>query len=221
MTWEAIKNVLVGLMPEAFNQQFVSQTGAPSELELYARITNQEIASYPHKFSFQEEEYTLTLNSTGEYDLATLIPGYGVIKQIYGGSAYPGQPVGIKPLTEYNSHTGGIMAAMKSKSTLLLRGLESGTIKIVYYSKYLVKDSTGSRKLDFEDDDDYSVLENSQVLIEGIMRFAYRKKHKKPYTQKYILPTGDVVELEPFQYMLIMEAMNDTPTKGYPTDIRF
>lgn len=222
MTYGNIKSLLSAMAPDAFKGLVNVDSGSPTELALYARVTNSEIAANPHKFSWALREYTLTLTGATEYNLKTLIPDLVAIYQIYGDSA-PGREAPAQSLREYNRTLGGNIRFSVIGNTLKLTGATSGTLKIPYYSNYLVLDNDGStRKLNFVDDDDTSVIPEQHVmtLVEGIMRFVDRKKKSGTYTKPFLI-NGRVVNIDPFQYALRQMVQDDNPIQNVVHDFRF
>ncbi len=217
MEWTQIKSYLLAVEPSAF--QGLVDTAFDQELVRYAQFTNDEIVLHPFKFNFQLEDYTLTLDSSGEYDLSTLIPDYQVVNQIHG-DVVPGDVLDYRQLTRANELSeGGVWFSIKGK-TLLVNGLTSGTVTIQYYSKWLVKDSSGVRKAIFTEEDDVTVLDNPQLLIEGIIRFVKRKLKEKIPTMAVRLYDGRIANLDIFQYQLEQSILNNSPVRGIPTDVR-
>ena len=82
MNWELIKKLIQFRIPTANKGMIGFELDAKSEISLYAQIVNEQVAQNQYKFRFQLETTTITLNSTGEYDLKTLIPGFTRLFQI-------------------------------------------------------------------------------------------------------------------------------------------
>jgi hypothetical protein len=223
MTYSEIKAILAAMAPQAFKGFINTTTGTIPELALYARITNNEIAGNPHKFSWMLREYSLTLTGATTYNLASLIPDLERIYQVYGDTA-PGREVPYQGLREYNrDFSGGVRMTLLGKS-LRITGASSGTLTIPYYSNYLVLDNDlSTRKLNFVDDDDVSIITetHAMMLIEGIMRFVARKKNEKPYTKPVMLYDGRVAQIEPFTYLLQQAVLADKDIQSSIFDFRF
>lgn len=172
MTWEEIQAIFSAMRPADFSGM-VTKGSQGTDLELYSWLTNLDIDTKQHKFSWQLEEYTLTLNSTGEYDLSTLIPDFSRLYQVVGDAIGGRSPI-YRDLYSFNVENGGSQMSMRG-NTLLLSGATSGTVKIVYYSKYYVKNSGGTRKARFTDNTDVTTIPNPMVLIDGMLKYVYAR----------------------------------------------
>lgn len=228
-TWGQIKSTLTGITPQAMSGKIVEKdSGTPTELELYARITMNEIAGNSHKFSWVLREHTLTLTSATSYDLLNEIADFTQIYQIHGDSL-PNNESPYQPLKEFNVDSGGVKFTIQGRNLLFANPPTAGsTVKIPYYSNFLVIDKDdSSRKMDFEDDDDRTIIpdEHIPMLTEGIMRFIQRKmnagkKDAREYTRRVMTWDGRVVDIDPGYYHMQEAIRADTPVDMPVRDLR-
>lgn len=192
-----------------------------TELVQYARMTNNNVAGHPYKFSFLLKEGSISLTGATTYDLKTLIPD---LSQVYLVKTTEGRTPYQRPSEYYSKDLGQTSMTVINNVIHFNNPPASGTLTIPYFTKYLVKDgTTHAAKLDFVEDDDYSIIPDqfSNVLVEGMMRFIWRREHKKAYTIPMVLPDGRITELDPFTYELQNAATSDTPIAIGFTDFRF
>lgn len=223
MTWSDIKQFFSKFTPAQTSGIIETTSGTPTELALYARLTNNKIAGQPHKFSWMLREYTLTLTGASSYDLKTLIPGF-VRARVVTGS---GLPNGIASYVSdvdlyrrtYGQHTFTIQNGVLKFDT----PPTSGTLVIPYYTSYLVKASDGTYKQDFSTDTDVSVIPDQHIdlLLEGIETYFRRKESKSNYTKTYVLYDGRVVNIDPFSYLIMNAIQEDKPIDVALFDFRF
>lgn len=213
MTWAEIQAFLNAMRPADLKGPVDSDNAKGAELELYSWMVNEDLGSRPHKFAWQLVKGTITLNSTGEYDLETLLPGFGKLYQVYG------DPIGGRILTyedlfRYNAVEGGVRMSLRG-NTLLISGATSGTVTVLFYSKYFVADSSGTRKERFEADDDVTLIPNNRVLIDGMLEFMYLKSGgtKAP---------GQLVNKAAIDYerRVTQLILDDTPLENAVSDFR-
>ena len=175
MTWAEIKT-----MCQTIYGQYVGtgkliddsngDSSNPSSLALLLHLVNNRIASYPNEFNFLRETGTISLTGATTYNLKTLFPDLKNVYQVYGITSYqehnyyPNSEANITPLDGYT---------VKDNSLIFTGSAPTGTASIQYKSKYMVKSSAGVRKMYFLDDDDYSVLDDSDInaLIFGLVDF--------------------------------------------------
>lgn len=215
MTWAEIKKLINSMAPQA-----MSGVVSDTELAQYARMTHNSIASHPHKFSFLFKEGSITLDGSVSYNLKTLIPDLSLVYLVKGDSRIPYQSPSGWYSKDFGTNT---MTIMNNVVKFSYPG-SSGELTVPYFTKYLVVDgTTGNAKLDFENDDDYTIIpdHSSNLLIEGIMRFVWRRENKKAYTTPMVLPDGRITELDPFSFELQNAVLADTPIAIGFTDFRF
>ena len=227
--WGDIKNLLGYMEPasQAGTVGFQNGTvGFPKELQLYARMTNNEIAGNPHKFRWLLRSYDLALNGATSYDLATLIPDLGKIYQIHG-AAISNREAPWQDNNFFNIMVGGYPFRWTLESSNLLFGDQSVpsnvTVPILYYSTALVLDKDlSTRKMDFEDDDDTSVIPDIHVmsLVEGITRFIYRKERREQYKKEVALFDGRIVNVDPFLHLVTQMVQDDSAVAQSVKDLR-
>jgi hypothetical protein len=212
MLWSELKTIISSMAPQAMNG-VIDYT----ELKSYARLTHNSIATHPYKFSFLFKEGSLALTGASSYDLKILIPDLNLIYLAKSDSRIPYQ----RPSEYYSTDLGATTMTVMNNIIKFNSPPTSGTLTIPYFTKHLVIDgTTGENKLDFESDDDYSIVPEN-LLVEGVMRFVWRKEHKKVYTVPMVLPDGRITELDPFSYELQNTVTSDTPIAIGFTDFRF
>lgn len=162
-----------------------SDSGSPTTLAIYFNFVNSMIAGYPHEWGFCKEVAEITLDGSSEYNLATLIPDYLSTYQVYGLNDYQEEPYLANDEANISASERGYTIR---GSLLVPTGTPptSGTLKVQYKSKYLVKNSAGTRKQYFEDDSDYSVLSSpdDNVLTLGIGKFVNYKIDERSKSQR-------------------------------------
>lgn len=217
MTYTELQTLLTSMMPGA-SSGFI----ASPELMYYARMTNMQVAGGAHKFSWAIREYTLTLTGATEYNLGTLIPDLVTVYQIHGSSV-PGYEVGFSGQREYNINVGGIGFTIVGNLLRFQNPPTSGTLTIPYYSNYLVVSAAGTRQLDFTDGTDISVIPNqaTQLLLEGILRFYYRKEKEPVYEETVQTWDGRVVKMSPFQSQYWIAVQSDQQVHNPVYDFRY
>lgn len=219
MTWGEIKTLAGHLQPDAVGSVVTTGDASISELAYYARMANMRIAGSAHKFRSLLREYTLTLTGATDYNLKTLVPDLQKVYQVHDSST----EVGNRKLDEFNVTTGGHVFTFVGR-TLRLKEALSGTLTIPYFSNYLVLDNDlATRKLDFIDDADETVLpyEMTPLLIEGIMDYVYRKATRKEYTKRVQMPDGSITDMNAFEYELQRAILNDNHMERSFADFRF
>lgn len=216
-TYAQIKSILTGMSPQTFSGSFINQnSGSPTELALYARFTNMEIAANPHKFKWALRSYTLTFTGATSYDLGTLIPDLVQVYQVVGESL-PSRQATVLPLNEFNIITGGTVLTFQGKTLKVKNPPTAGsTVEIPYFSNYLVATSGGTRQMDFTADTDVSIIpdEHAPMLIEGIMRFVYRKENtgkgkSNQYVRTVMTWDGRLADLDPFMHLMTQAVLSD------------
>jgi hypothetical protein len=215
MTWAEIKSLIGGMAPQA-----MSGVVSSAELAQYARMTHNSIAGHPYKFSFLFKEGSITMDGSASYNLKILLPDLSLLYLAKGDDRVPYQ----RPSDWYSKDIGSNTMTVMNNVIKFSYPPTSGTLTVPYYTKYLVIDGTTSAaKLDFENDDDYSIVPDtfSNLLIEGIMRFVWRRENKKAYTMPMVLPDGRITELDPFSFELQNAVLADTPISVGFTDFRF
>jgi len=217
-----IGSLLQSMMPAA-SAGFVSDSGSPSELAYYLRLTNAEIAGGEHRFGFTMREYSLMLTGASTYNLATLIPDLVSLWNPQGDNV-AGYEMAYRNSREYNLTRGGQEFTIVGMTLKFRNPPTSGTLVIPYYSNYLVLDQDGTtRKLDFEDADDTSILPNhlTPLLIEGTLRYYIRKEKEPQFLEPTLTWDGRVVNLGPFQKLYWSAVQSDNIVKDPIYDYRF
>lgn len=217
MTYTELQTILSSMMPAA-SQGFISSP----ELKYYARMTNMQIAGGPHKFTWMIREYSLTLTGATEYDLSTLIPDLICILQPHGTSV-PGYEIGFQSPREFSMQVGSVAFTIVGGLLRIQNGPTTGTLTIPYFSNYLVKSAGGTRQLDFTDGTDISVVPNhaTQLLLEGILRFYYRKEKEPVYEETVQMWDGRVVKQSPFQALYWIAVQADKLVQNPVYDFRY
>lgn len=179
MTWEQLKTACQTIYSQYIgNGKLIdSDSGSPTQLALLVSLVHNKIANYSQEFEFLKVDGIITLTGANSYDLGVLFPDFKSLYQVYGvydnqeATYYPNNEANITPCEGYT---------IKGKTLYFTGSFKtSGTIKIQYKSKYLVKDIAGNRKKYFEDDTDYSVLDNENLEIFGIGEFVQWKADTK------------------------------------------
>jgi len=196
-------------------------TSTPSELAMYARMTNYQIAGYAHKFAWSVREYSLTLTGASSYDLLTLIPDLSTIYRPYG-TAFGGNEPAYRQPYEFNVESGGQIITIVGKTLKIKNAPGTGTLTIPYYSNYLVANSSGTRQKDFLAETDVSVIPDTHIpmLVEGIQEYIDRREHRPSFQRQYALYDGRIVNVTPFFYLLQQAAIDDNPMQIVLTDWR-
>lgn len=223
-TYLAIKSYLTNVRPSVFNAKFVNQnSGSPTELALYCRAVNMDIAGNPHKFSWTLREYSLALTGATDYDLSTLIPDLVMIYQVPGDD-FATKEARFLSLRDFNIETGGQSFTIVGGTTLRFKNPPtSGTLTIPYYSNYLVVTSGGTRQLDFSADTDKTIIpfQHATMLIDGVIN-QVRPKEDEPIPQMSFRDwDGTVISLDPFQYRLHQAIQDDRPISRSVYDFRY
>lgn len=228
MIWGDIKALITAMVPAAVGSGFVeTNSGNPPEINLYARMVNNIVCGFPHKFSWTVRTGTLTLiPGQTTYNLKTYFPDlvrvYQVLTNQNGNREVPYQSP-----RDFNITIDGGSRCTIQGFTLKTDGSLSGNLTIPYYSNYLVIDgTTGDRKMDFETDDDLSVLpdEHYPVIVEGILYYVYRKdrgENGKLFTTRRRTYDGRITDSDPFFFLLDEMALNDVPIEYALYDFRF
>jgi len=211
------------MVPAAMRGNLVkTNAGSPSEFAFYARLIHNRISGFPHKMSWLIREGTLTLTGAETYNLKTTFPDLVRVYHI-PTSQVGGREVPYQSLRDYNLTPSGGARMTIIGHTLKLSGTLTGTLTIPYYSNYLVLDNDGTtRKLDFESDDDESIVpeEHTSILVEGILDYVRRKENKR-FKQNFLLPDGRLVEMEPCAYHLQQAALADRPIQQGIYSLRY
>lgn len=172
MVYSEIKTFLSNFYSPFVETDFIDfDNGSPSEGALYLRMINNRIAAKPHEYEFCKEIGSVNLNGSSSINLANLYPDLLTIYQVYGvtdqqqANFLPNDTANIAPIEGYS---------LRHKTLYFSGNIpSSGTLYFQYKSQYMVKDAAGNRKLDFEDDDDYSVLDEAftNALLFGFGEF--------------------------------------------------
>lgn len=175
MTWEQIKEVIQVMYGQYVGGgKLIDDTdngSTPSALASLINLVNNRIASYPIEFNFLKETGTITFTGSTSYNLRTLFPGLKTVLQLYGIDQYKEHEyfgnleANITPLDGWTVRGDSLICTGTAPT--------SGTGTIQYKSKYMVKNSAGTRQQFFLADDDYAVLDESDInaLIFGVGQF--------------------------------------------------
>lgn len=186
MTFETLKQYIDILYGDYVSDgNVISTTGSsPTPLALLLDLVHSDIMAHPEAWYFQREKGTINLDGSLTYDLNTLFPDANEFTQLYGVSEYKeehnhGPNEGnITPFQGYHIDNGVL--------TFNGNAPGSGTAYIDYISTFLVKDSSGNRKLYFENNDDVTVLKEAHkpVLIYGIGKIVNWKMDEVSQSKK-------------------------------------
>lgn len=185
LTWGQAREEFSDVFRDSTTGFIGNASGSNTEIVRTLRRVLRRIAG-EDAYTFQEQEYTLTLTGSDSYDLDTLIPGWQRIKSITTNvtnnlTAYPIelQSVDIKDfqaLLDVYAFT--IFQDRYLKLYNPGGNFLSGSLKIIYYTGYLVKDaSTNLPKALPTSDNDYFMIPDrfADVITEGLAMFAFRK----------------------------------------------
>ena len=175
MTWSEIKIAITTIYGQYVGSgKIIDDTdngSTPSPLAILVGLVHNRISGVPIELNCLKETGTITLTGATTYNLRTLLPGLKTVFQIYGINQnqehpnYGNAEANITPLDGWTVRG----------DSLVFTGVAptSGTVTIQYKSKYMVKNSAGTRQLYFLAEDDYSVLDDddSNVLIFGVGEF--------------------------------------------------
>lgn len=223
MTWSEIKQFFANFTPAQTQGIIETTSGTPTELALYARLTNNKIAGQPHKFSWMLREYSLTLTGASSYDLKALISGFVRVRVVTGNSLPNGIASYVSDVDLYRRTYGQHTFTIQNGVLKFDTPPTSGTLTIPYYTRYLVKTAAGVYQQDFTANDDESVIPDTHIdlLLEGIETYFRRKEKDKNYTKTYILYDGRVVNIDPFSYLITNAIQEDKPIDVALFDFRF
>lgn len=174
MTWEEIKLAIQTIYGQYVGSgKLIDDTdngSTPSALAILVNLVHNRVVGYPAELNCLKETGTITLTGASSYNLKTLLPSLKSVYQIYGiNDNQEQEPMGnleanITPLSGWT---------IKGDSLIFSGTAPSGTATLQYKSKYMVKDSTGTRQQYFLADADYTVLDASDcnILIFGVGQF--------------------------------------------------
>lgn len=184
-TWGQIREEFADAFRDTTTGFFGNSAGANTEVVRVLRRVLRLIDA-PEAYTFQEQEYTLSLTGASRYDLDTLIPGWKRIKAINANQS--GSPASYRTelqaveLRDFQSLQDSYSYAIFQSRYLELYNptgvFSSGSLKIIYYTGYLVKDgSTGALKaLPTSDSDTFLIPDRFlDVITEGLAMLAFRK----------------------------------------------
>lgn len=185
LTWGEAREQFSDVFRDSTTGFFGNSSGTSSEIYRTLRRVLSLIASN-EAYTFQEREYSLTLTGAAEYDLDTLIPGWQKIKSITTNTtnnltAYPIelQSVDIKDFQAmFDTYAYTIFQSRYLRLYNPAGTLSAGTLKIIYYTGYLIKDAvTGAAKpLPTSDSDLFMIPDRFvDVVTEGLAMLAFRK----------------------------------------------
>lgn len=174
MTWEEIKLAIQTIYGQYVGSgKLIDDTdngSTPSALAILVNLVHNRVVGYPAELNCLKETGTITLTGASSYNLKTLLPSLKSVYQVYGiNDNQEQEPMGnleanITPLSGWT---------IKGDSLIFSGTAPSGTATLQYKSKYMVKDSTGTRQQYFLADADYTVLDASDcnILIFGVGQF--------------------------------------------------
>jgi len=174
MTWEEIKLAIQIIYGQYVGSgKLIDDTdngSTPSALAILVNLVHNRVVGYPAELNCLKETGTITLTGASSYNLKTLLPSLKSVYQVYGiNDNQEQEPMGnleanITPLSGWT---------IKGDSLIFSGTAPSGTATLQYKSKYMVKDSTGTRQQYFLADADYTVLDASDcnILIFGVGQF--------------------------------------------------
>ena len=169
-TWSDIKTVCQTIYSRYVNKGFIEMSsGSPTELAILVDLVHGQILDQPFEWDFLKEIGTITATGATTYDLKTLFPDFHSIYQVFGINDNQDHP--FSPNYEANIVPADSWTIRGNTLVFTGNAPSSGTFKIQYKSKYLVKNSAGTRKQYLEDDADYSVVSSRNVLIYGVGEF--------------------------------------------------
>lgn len=202
MQYSEIKTFLSNFYSPFIETDFIDlDSASPSELALLLRMVNNRIVGKPIEYEFAKETGSVALTGSSTINLATAYPDLLSVYQVYGitdqrqEEFLPNNIANVVPLQGY-SIRGKILYFSGNVPS-------SGFINFQYKSQYMVKDANGVRKLDFTEDDDYSVLDEaySPALIYGVGEFINWKTdelsadRKKSTHDWFVEALGDLTSL--------------------------
>ena len=170
MDWATLKTLISTIYGQyvGAGNLIEDSSGSPTHLALLLDLVHNRIAGYPNEWPFLKEQYTLTLTGATSYNLATLFPSLKSVYQIYDTNNQQ------EMLSNYDANIIPIQDGYTIKDkTLTFTGNPptSGTFTIQGKSKWMVKDSAGTRKQYFTDDTNVTVLDDINVLAFGVGQF--------------------------------------------------
>ena len=166
-TWSDIKTICQTIYARYVNKGFIEMlSGNPTELAILIDLIHGQILDQPFEWNFCKEIGTITATGATTYDLATLFPDFHSIYQVYGINDNQDHPFA----PNYEANIVPADGWSIRGNTLVFTGTApaSGTFKIQYKSKYLVKSAAGVRQQYLTDDTDYSVVPSRNLLIYGV-----------------------------------------------------
>jgi len=164
MQYSDIKTFLSNFYSPFIETAYIDfDSATPSEGAIYLRMVNNRIVSKPFEFEFSKEIGSIPLTGSPTINLATSYPDLLTVYQVYGvndnqqENFLPNNIANITPVQGYS---------IRGKTLYFSENVpSSGTLHFQYKSQYMVKDASGNRKLDFAEDDDYSVLDEAHINL--------------------------------------------------------
>jgi len=165
ITWSEIKTNLLSIYGQYVGdgKLIESESGSPSQAAFLIDLIHNRIIGWPHEFEFLKENATITLPGTAEVDLASLLPDLKQVYQIYG--ILSNQESKFSPNYQANVIPTTGSYSLRNNTAYFTGTIPTGTAQVQYKSKYMVKSAAGVRKQYFTDDDDYSVLDSSDLNV--------------------------------------------------------
>lgn len=185
LTWGQAREQFTDVFRDGTTGFFGNASGTSSEIYRTLRRVLSLVSS-TEAYTFQEQEYSLALTGATEYDLDTLIPGWQKIKSVTTNTAnnltaYPIEllSVDIKDFQAmFDTYAYTIFQSRYLRLYNPAGTLSAGTLKIIYYTGYLIKDSvTGLPKAMPTSDSDLFMIPDRfvDVVTEGLAMLAFRK----------------------------------------------
>lgn len=147
MTWEEIKLAIQTIYGQYVGSgKLIDDTdngSTPSALAILVNLVHNRVVGYPAELNCLKETGTITLTGASSSNLKTLLPSLKSVYQVYGiNDNQEQEPMGnleanITPLSGWT---------IKGDSLIFSGTAPSGTATLQYKSKYMVKDSTGTRQ---------------------------------------------------------------------------
>lgn len=174
-----------GEVREEFRDTFRDITQSYIDNDEAARILRRVLRKIgaSEAYTFQEQEYTLTLTGASQYDLNTLIPGWKKIKTITSPTSNGAtQPIELTPLdikdfqVSVDRNTYAIFNHRYLRVYSPTSSPLTGTVKIIYYTQYFLSNS-GTLVSTPVDDNTVFLIPDSymNVVSEGMVMLGFRK----------------------------------------------
>lgn len=212
-TWANVKDEFRDSFRD-ITQSYIDDNEAKRMLRRVLRDIGQEEA-----YTFQEQEYTLTLTGASQYDLDSLIAGWKKIKSITSptSSGSPTIPIELTALDIKDFTVSVDRYAYAVFSNRYLRVYSptnsplTGTLKIIYYTQYLLSHS-GTLVAEPTDDTTVFLIPDRYMnaVTEGMLFYGFRKDRSN---------RADYIDAKE-SYQNAIAALRDTHTVITETPLR-